>query len=254
MKGVSLRAQLHSGQYMTLWLALSGICGSVQATEKLLFGYSYHGPPFHIGSDLQLKGGILKDVALAIAEAVEASPEFVNVPVKRADDLLTSGKVDLLCLYNPHWLAYPERYVWSTPVADYSEYYIAHRENSFHTYSDLSGKVIGTNLGYNYSPTTMRMFHEGTMQRLEMSEMERMYNLLSKRRIDALIDTDLSFYYLQKQGKIDHRLTLSDVADATYGLSCAISHESPIAPVALQESIQHLKNQNVFQRILNTYR
>lgn len=235
-----------------VWVSL--VAATVQATETLMFGYSYHGPPFHIGSDQVLEAGIVKDVSLAIADALSAKADFVNVPVKRVDQIMDSGKVDVLCMYHPHWVKRPDTYVWGPAIFHYREMYVATKDNELEAFDQLKGKVIGTNLGYEYGARTMQMFNSGQANRLEMVETSRLYELLGLRRINALIDSEVSFYYLRKLGLIDRQLMLSELEDAAYDLSCAINRKARLPAAKIVQAMSDLKAQGVFENIYSHYR
>jgi ABC-type amino acid transport substrate-binding protein len=247
------------------WLA--GFFGVLMSTgslamefhnETLKIGYGTSGgEPYEILNDRgDLVSGINYDLGEKIAGELGKTPLFYQVPVLRADDMLVSGMVDVLCLYNPLFLASPGEHYWSDSFYKQTEVFIVPDQTQINSRDQLSGLSVGTHLGYNYHPETMKLFSDARVSRVDKEDSETLYKLLSLGRLGALIDTRVAFDYRMKKNtqQSQYRLKKSNLIDGEYDLSCVLSQKSLLPLDSLNLALRKLVDTGEIASVFNRYR
>lgn len=224
------------------------------SAPSAVFGYGTYGGMPYFEEDIKgnLSGGITYEVSKMIAEKMHLKSTFVRIPVNRAENYLFEGKMDLLCLYNPQFFSEPNRFYWSIPFDKHVEFFVIHEGDSLTERSELTDKVVGTQLGYHYNQETEMLFAQKKASRFDRENLDTHYRLLALQRIHALIDVEYSFYYRQQTES--NPVKRSDLIDQEYDMHCAISKESMVSPDQVNEAIQVLVKQTDFRALLNRYR
>jgi ABC-type amino acid transport substrate-binding protein len=214
-------------------------------------------PPFVIFSDTPdktLKKGVLKDLALEIASALNKQAEFVNLPVKRIEPQLLSGEIHIDCITQPAWKMHPDLLHWSPVLFRGADRFLVKRDRKLplNTFKDLSDKRLGIYNGYTYHPEIMDMIEKGDIQSVKVSGIDHGVTLLSLDRIDALIDFDILLNHKIKSG--DHNdLILADLIAEEYDLYCAYSPKMPVEAALVDEVIERLISSGKLNEVLHRY-
>ncbi len=247
------------------WLA--GFFGALLSTaslamefhnETLKIGYGTSGgEPYEILNDRgELISGINYDLGKKISRELGKTPFFYPMPVLRADAMLSSGTVEILCLYNPAFLASPEEYYWSDSFFKQTEVFIVPAPVQLNSRDQLSGLSVGTHLGYHYHPETMKLFSDARASRIDREDSDTLYDLLSLGRLGALIDTRVAFDYRMKKHKQQSQFVLkqSDLIDAEYDLYCALSQKSLLPLDSLNQALRKLVDAGEIASVFDRYR
>ncbi|WP_163835883.1 substrate-binding periplasmic protein [Spartinivicinus ruber] len=240
------------GKFITAVLSFFYALNTVGNQVKV--GYVVHGPPFHELTNEKLSGGLVYDVAQAIVLAANKQPHFMKLPTNRVDDFLIAVKIHMICFHNPMWVNKPERFHWGPEMFHRKEYFIIPQEVSDITdYSQLKGKSIATHLGYVYSNKVTDLFEQGISKRVNKQKTTAMYNILQLRRVHTLIDNEISFNYLKKQG-VATGLRLSSLVDKKYPLHCVFSKGAPEIVQELLNASQEIISNNTMLTIISKYK
>ncbi|MCX4026396.1 transporter substrate-binding domain-containing protein [Endozoicomonas sp. SM1973] len=240
--------------YIFIFTILSLIYSLNATSNQVNIGYVEHGPPFHQLTNGKLTGGLVYDVASAIAANTGKQAYFMNLPTNRVDDFLVTGKTAMICFHNPMWVRSPKRFHWG-PVMFYRKEYFIIRNASpdIFDHQQLRGKSIATHLGYTYSKKTMALFKEGLTTRINKQKTALLYRLLKLNRVNALVDNEISFNYLKKQG-VASGLRLSSLVDKKYPLHCAFSKNSPAIAKQLINAAHKMLEDKSMLSILRKYK
>jgi polar amino acid transport system substrate-binding protein len=114
-------------------------------------GVPPHGWPPYIVVHQDRISGITVDIVRDIGTRRGFSIKIRHYPEKRAQMMVEQGKIDAWPDAK-EWSATPERFLWTDPMVE-SEDRLIYRENNpvvFNRIENLSGKTIGTHLGYYY--------------------------------------------------------------------------------------------------------
>jgi ABC-type amino acid transport substrate-binding protein len=115
---------------------------------------------------------------------------------------------------------------------------------------DLHGKVLGTQLGYIYSLPLMEAFARQLVTRQNVRDLDSGLYLLSRQRLDALIDMRRALTYKLAQ-RPELPLHFSDWVVQRYDLHCIYGQHLPIAAERLDEVLLELRDSGVIARMLD---
>jgi ABC-type amino acid transport substrate-binding protein len=243
-----------------LYLSFALLSFSSLADDKLLtFSYwSEAGPPFVFLADNQLKNierGLIKDLAGLISGRMQASPRFVDIPVKRMESQLINGEIDLNCITNPIWKQAPDQYHWSPALFKGADRFLVKsaNKNNLNTLSDLKGKSLAVYKGYTYHPDIMKMIENGDINAVKVSGIDQGIKLLLLDRIDALIDFDILLDYKIKNA-YSESLVLANLIAESYDLYCAYSKKIKFEKALLDKVFTDLIAQGEIAKMLKRYK
>ncbi|MGI0115784.1 substrate-binding periplasmic protein [Zooshikella sp. RANM57] len=230
------------------------LCGHIAIARTVDIGYTPHGLPFDEEKGDKLIGGLIYDIASLIVSTAKLEPVFHSLPVNRIEDFLASGHIQMLCLYNPNWLTFPEHFTWGPALLRQREFFIIRQQDEDIThYEQLKSFNIGSHLGYIYSDTLMSLFDDGKATRISRRSTAELYKLIQLKRVNVIIDNDYSFFYLKRQGKANG-LQLASLIDNIYPLHCALSQKKPKLNKELLSAINIIANQNDVTKVLTHYK
>jgi ABC-type amino acid transport substrate-binding protein len=196
----------------------------------------------------QLRGGIHRDLAQALARKLNRTLEVQVLPRKRIAQALGTGQGDLLCLYLPEWL--PGRFQWTQPFFPQTELLVTARvAPQPQSLGDLAGQPIGTVLGYSYPELEAAL---GT--RFRRSDVSS--NVINLRKLAAgripHVATIKTFYdYQLRKGE---RLNAHPpLVIKQYLTRCALSPKSSVALAEVDHAIAQLVSEGTVGKILSSY-
>lgn len=196
----------------------------------------------------QLRGGIHRDLAQALARKLNRRLEVQVLPRKRIAQALGAGQGDLLCLYLPEWL--PGRFQWTQPFFPQTELLVtALAAAQPQRLAELAGQPIGTVLGFSYPELEAAM--GARFRRSDVSS-----NVINLRKLAAgripHVATIKTFYdYQLRKGE---RLNAHPpLVIRQYLTRCALSPNSSVALADVDLAIAQLVGEGTVGKILSNY-
>ena len=196
----------------------------------------------------QLRGGIHRDLAQAMARKLNRELVVQVLPRKRIAEALQTGRGDLLCLYLPEWLS--GRFQWTQPFFPQTELLVsALGAAKPQALADLAGQPVGTVLGYTYPELEAAL---GT--RFKRSDVTS--NAINLRKLAAgripHVATIKAFYdyQLRKGEKLNAHAPL---VIKQYLTRCAVSPNSNVPLAEVDQAIAQLVGDGTIGKILSNY-
>lgn len=184
----------------------------------------------------QLVEGVHKDVGEALALALGKKVRFLALPRKRIALALEKGEADVLCGYQPEWMA--GNFTWSQPFMTQVEVVLTDRGAVRPpVIGALASQPIGTVFGYRYP----NLEHDlgAAFVRADAPSVELNLAKLSAGRLHHMSAILSWFEYRQRQGGVKIGLHPPLVV-ATHRTRCALSTRSVLAPRELDRAIEKL--------------
>ncbi|MFZ6050112.1 substrate-binding periplasmic protein [Pseudomonas sp. CR3202] len=206
--------------------------------------------PYVDVSDHVLLGGFIQRLGERIAKDLSVQVSFVETPNKRIEESLRSGRIHLICNSNPEWMMDASTYHWSPPLLEEEDVLLQHRDSPpIAGLSDLRGKVVGTSLGYAYSMPLMEAFANNEVVRKDVRDLDTRLNLLSRKRLDAVIDMRRSLTY-ELALHPNPAVVFSPWVVDRYLLHCAYGSHLPVPAERLDVALQSLRDSGELDRLL----
>lgn len=223
------------------------------SAEELRWGFATaDGMPYVDVHNQALRGGFTYRLGTAAGQRLGVQVGFVETPNKRIEEFLLRGRIHVICNANPQWLEEPKRFHWSPALYSEEDVLLSHTQAPvISRLEDLYGKTLGTQLGYVYSDALMQAFATNKIIRQDVRDLSTSLNLLSKRRLDALIDMrrPISFQLAKRP---DAPLQFSPWIVARYDMHCSYSPLLPVSAERLDATLQALRDQGLIQRMLES--
>jgi len=220
--------------------------------EALRWGFSSaDGMPYVEVRNHQLRGGFTHRLGSRVGQRLDLELRFVETPNRRIEEFIQRGRIHLICNSNPNWVAEPQRYHWSPRLYQEEDVLLLHDGDAPVTgLQDLHGKVLGTQLGYIYSLPLMEAFARQLVTRQNVRDLDSGLYLLSRQRLDALIDMRRALTYKLAQ-RPELPLHFSDWVVQRYDLHCIYGPHLPIAAERLDEVLLELRDSGAIARMLD---
>lgn len=199
-------------------------------------------------SHAQLRGGIHRDLAQALARKLNRPLEVQVLPRKRIALALESGQGDLLCLYLPEWL--PGHFQWTQPFFPQTELLVtALSAPQPQALADLAGQPIGTVLGFSYPELEAALGPR--FRRTDVTSNVINLRKLAAGRIPHVATIKIFYdYQLRKGEKLNAHPPL---VTKQYLTRCALSPNSSVALADVDNAIAQLVNEGTIGKILSRY-
>ncbi|MEX6504322.1 substrate-binding periplasmic protein [Pseudomonas zhanjiangensis] len=235
----------------SLLLALLGCLASLCHAEELRWGFSSaDGMPYVDVQEQQLRGGFTYRLGMRVSEQLGLELRFIDTPNKRLERFIQRGRIHLICNSNPDWVAEPRRYHWSPPLYQEADVLLLHEQHApVEKLQDLYGAVLGTQLGYVYSAPLMEAFARQLVTRKNIRDLDTKLSMLSKRRIDALIDMRRPLLRKLAQ-RPDLPLRLATWVVQRYQLYCLYGAELPVSAERLDSVLRQLRDSGAIAQML----
>ncbi|AOE83885.1 substrate-binding periplasmic protein [Pseudomonas sp. TCU-HL1] len=236
--------------HVVFWL-LAALWPGLLSAEALRWGFGpADGMPYVEVSDHVLLGGFIQRLGERIGQDLAVPVNFVETPNKRIEASLKSGRIHLICNANPEWMVDATAYHWSPPLLEEEDVLLQHRDSpAITSLSDLKGKVLGTYLGYAYSVPLMEAFANRDVERKDMRDRDMSLNLLSRKRLDAIIDMRRALAY-ELARRPEAPLLFSPWVVERYRLHCAYGNQLPVSAERLDAALQNLRDSGEVERLL----
>jgi polar amino acid transport system substrate-binding protein len=204
--------------------------------------------------DEQVRGGIVPDMARAIAHTLSMPVSFVLMPRARMDASALAGEADLRCYVRTAWSSTPDAYQWSGELFRVGNVLVGHSaQPQPAALESLPPKtLIGAARGFMY-PVLEPGFQSGRWRREDAIDIEKLLLKLALDRHSYAVVDELSLDWFLRQ------TTQPSIAPWRLGLSqesiqCAVPKAGRVAPEKLLPAIERLKSSGEMQRILQRYR
>lgn len=215
-------------------------------------------PPYAIfdaafDHNLQLTGGISKDILEALAQRSQLSLQFLALPRGRVEQWLLKDQADIACFLNPDWVTQPSTLLWSEALFTTRQVLVRQdTQPAITQISDLLGKRIGTDRGFSY-PEFDSLFAQQSLIRDDANSLQSNLIRLQKARVDAVLTVDLAYHYYQLHHNSERLIAdlLWTTPDAIY---CAFSPNNPELATKMQQTLQHMIADGTIQHILQRYK
>lgn len=207
--------------------------------------YQFEDPNFSMAT-----GGLVYEITVAIAEALNQSYSISALPESRMIRDLKHGNIDLVCYISPEWdRASKNDLLWSDPIYTYSNVLVGKKEIPFKNFNQLSNISIGTVENYYYHELEDK-FKNKLLRRDDSSSTIAGLKKLLDNRLEYVVMTEVEYNlykttYPQLQ-KSSFTLDKTDVF-------CSLSKNSSLSLKKLNQTIAHLKSKKEFQKIYTRY-
>lgn len=235
---------------VVLWILVS-LWPGLTLGEELRWGFGpADGMPYAQVGDHALLGGFIRHLGERIAKELSVSVSFVETPNKRIEESLKNGRIHVICNSNPEWMVDATAYHWSPPLIEEEDALLQHRDSpAISGLADLKGKVLGTSLGFAYAMPLMEAFANNDVERKDVRDLDTRLNLLSHKRLDAIIDMRRSLAY-ELAARPDAPLVFSPWVVERYQLHCAYGSQLPVPAEQLDAALQHLRDSGEIESLL----
>ena len=232
------------------------IMGEIASAQPLIVSFGCNNTePYALLEGEQLVGGIIKDMMDELAKELGREVRYMDVPRKRIEPYLLSGKLHICPIFNPAWGKDSAQYDWSIPLFQESNLFVVSAKRAFpvKTFDDLNGKRLGTILGYCY-PGLMEKFDRQEIKRDDVTSLEQNFKKLEAGRIDCLIDSNILIdYYLKKHDAYD-KFVIAEKVASTHDIQSMFSKQIPISIDRINAAFQQLKESGKIAEILDKYK
>lgn len=228
----------------------------VAAGETLIVAFgSHNAEPYAFIEQGQLSGGIIRDIMDEVGKELAMEVRYLNVPRKRMESYLRTGKAHLRLLANPRWVSEPEQYRWSLPLFRELDIFVVSATNAFPitAIDDLQGKRVGTILGYRY-PKLMEKFAARQVFRDDVKCLEANFLKLKEGRIDCLVDSEILISYYLRKNRVQKDYVVGEMRASSHDVRAMLSRQLPVPFERIDAAFKKLRDSGKIRQILDSYR
>lgn len=202
----------------------------------------------------RVRGGIVPDLAQAVAQRVGLPVAFVVLPRARMDAAAVAGDVDLRCYVRPTWSSTPEAYVWSEELFSVDNVIVGHTGvPEPRSLAALPARTtLGTARAFRY-PLLEAGFEAGTWVREDATDQEKLLLKLALRRHPYAVTDVLTLAWFLRQSPTaalaPWRLVISQEA-----VHCAVPKAGRVQASRLLAAVEAVRRSGELNTILNRYR
>ena len=148
-----------------------------------------------------ITGGMLRDLAEAMALELKTTMQPLSFPRKRMEGAVRAGEVDLVCYTSPQWSELPDQLLWTIPSVAQVERIVTKPGKMLAQPVEVhvENKKIAPQLGYRY-PSLQGLFASGKVKRLDQTRGDYLFKAVDSGEADALITSESEiegFYFAQ---------------------------------------------------------
>lgn len=240
-----------------LLLALSGLAtaatGQPAEPLRVLVSSAWAMPLLDV-RDERVHGGIVADVAQAVAQRLGLPVSFVVMPRARMDAAALAGDVDLRCYVRPAWSSTPEAYTWSGELFAVMNVVVGHTGvPEPHSLTELPPRsVVGGTRAFRYPPLEAG-FLAGTWIREDAVDQEKLLLKLALRRHPYAVTDALTLDWFLRQtpsaALAPWRLVVSQEP-----VHCAVPKAGRVEAARLLAAVEAVRRSGDLAAILQRYR
>ncbi len=235
-------------------IAATTVCAApIRFLEDQTVGMPLTQTAVHDGA-VRISGGLLTELEAAIAHQLGRTALFLATPRKRVEQSLENGRGDVLCYYDPVWLAHADHFDWTGPIIANRNLLVARKGVELPAQvSDLQHGRIGMVRGYVY-PELQVLADRSGVQRDDAPDDESNLRKLVGGRMDYLITHQLFLDYALHQHP-DYAAKLGgQVVIRNFETRCAVSKTSSVSAAQIDTALAALKQSGEYDAILAKYR
>ena len=200
-----------------------------------------------------LTGGLLKDFGDALARELRLQPRYLTLPRKRVEAALIGGQADLLCDLRPEWLD-SKAWMWSETVFSNNMTIVSRISTPpLSRLQDLTGKRVGTVLGYRYPEVEQQLGVDG-FQRDDATSDDINTNKLLNGRFEYMMSNSLYYDYQRKVHPRGAALNPEVFTIRPFDTYCALPPTGRLDIVRVNRAIVALRKRGDMQKIYDRYR
>ncbi|WP_229255626.1 substrate-binding periplasmic protein [Duganella sacchari] len=208
--------------------------------------------PMTAFSGYTLSGGLLKDFGDALAAALQLTPRYLLVPRKRVEEMLQTGKADIVCDLKPEWLD-GKNYAWSSAIFT-NNLIVASRTDTppANTLRDLRDARLGTIHGYRYPEIDAEIGVHYTRDDAMSDEVNLAKLVL--HRFDYIVTNSLYFDYARYVHPSRQQLNAVSLKINSFNTYCAIRPDGKLTLAQLNRAIDALHRRGAIDQMMARYR
>jgi len=212
------------------------------------------GMPFVKFQGDQVIGGLVPDIAQALAAALKKSLQFVVLPGKRFEAASVDGQFDLRCYLEPTWVKTPEAYEWSGTLFSFDDVIIGQRNAvAPHTLQNLQlGARVSVVDGYFY-PGVDPKFKSNALTRDVSPDQIKVLAKVARGHTPYGISNVLALNWFLKQYP-EANLSTWQLPVGHVDFQCVVPHASPLNAIMTFKLLNRLKQSGELDTILSKYR
>lgn len=210
--------------------------------------------PFAEFQGERLVGGILLDLAQALATETRRPIVQVPLPRKRLELAAKEGSIDIHCYFNPKWSDSPNDYLWSAPLFDIPDVVVGHRSApEVRSITEIAnGSVVGAVIGYVY-PEVDPEFVSGRLRREDaIDQVKVLLKLNAGRHPYGLSNQRAADWF--KRTTPGHNLAAWSLPIAKADFYCAVPKNQDARAGELISALERLRASGKIKQILAAYR
>ena len=199
-----------------------------------------------------IQGGLFFDLGIEVGKKLKRPIRFMLSPRKRLDSGLASGEIELVCYNTEAWAgSFAKDYNWSIPIFKQFNLIVGLKKNKktaqLKSLKDLSGKTIGTALGFIY-PSLIPYFENGSIKREDALSGLANITKLNSERVQYIVLNNLEYKYYKKQ--------YTNLQEAPFevdpiNVKCASSKNSDLKISDINNAILESKKDGRLQKVFN---
>lgn len=207
--------------------------------------YQFEDPNFSLAT-----GGLVYEITVTIAEALNQSYSVSALPEARMIRDLKQGHIDLVCYISPEWNRdSKDDFLWSDPLYTYVNVLVGKKEIPFKSFNQLSNISIGTVENYYYHEVEDK-FKSKVLQRDDSSSIIGGLKKLLDNRLEYVVMTEIEYnLYKMTYPQLQKSSFTVDKTDVL----CSLSKNSSLSLKNLNKTIAQLKNKKEFKKIYTRY-
>ncbi len=239
---------------MPRFILLLALCGpgASRAQELVIAISTGSAMPMTEFTGYRLSGGLLRDFGDALATTLQMTPQYLLVPRKRVEEVLQSGKADIVCDLRPEWLD-ARNYRWSSAIFT-NNMIVASRADTPPARSLLAlrGVRLGTIHGYRYPEIDLAI--GSNYMRDEAPSDDANLSKLVLNRVDYLLTNSLHFDYARAVHPRRELLNAATLKINSFDTYCAIKPGGKLSLSRLNRAVSTLHNSGAIGRMMARYR
>jgi polar amino acid transport system substrate-binding protein len=228
---------------------MHGVC---LAEPKLTFGVNAPGsPPYlYLTKNSTEYRGVIPDLLNKLKQRHGYKIKYIDSFRKRTETFLYNGDIDGF-LSSVHWLDYPEKLIYSEPVAHHRSYFYSNLPFTNRLkLEDITGVDVCTRRGYIY-PALAAYFFSGKLKRVDSSDQLSMLNMVKINRCEMAVMHEFNALTILSSANFQgHKIYQSPFPVVVVNLSIILRPELIEVKRLLDEIIINMKNSGELEKSL----
>ena len=236
-------------------LCIVSYAASSKESVNYVFGDYQSAPYVYYSQKEKQNKGIMLDISSELGRRIPIQINHMNLPRKRTEQFLLKGNADVRCHLSPFWVQHPEQLVWTEPLYSLNTVVITHVDfdQTIYDIEPLKGLVLGTIHGYRYSQEITELLDFLEAMHIETPSLEYALQMLSKKRVEAVVGNHILANYLMAQLDLQQHLKIHPYVVRKQDIHCALSKKSSVDTALIIHALHTMKQDGSFEKILSHY-